>query len=117
MQTDFRNNGGMTAYLRILGAAILRPEKRQGLRVTTQLNREFCEHGGVSSRGKSLVLSQVRCLSTVRSAFHIYPETKPELDHKFSATDPGYKSTRKWNQNVVLAYLHLTKLLPGPVGV
>jgi hypothetical protein len=49
----------MTAYLRILGAAILRPEKRQGLRVTTQLKREFCEHGRVSSQGKSLVLSQV----------------------------------------------------------
>jgi hypothetical protein len=51
----------MTAYLRILGAAILRPEKRQGLRVTTQLKSELCEHGGVSSQGKSLVpvLSQV----------------------------------------------------------
>jgi hypothetical protein len=58
----FKNNGEMTAYLRILGAAILRPEKRQSLRVATQLKREFCEHGGVSSHGKSLggrVLSQV----------------------------------------------------------
>ncbi len=109
----------MTAYLRILGAAILRPEKRQSLCVTTQLKREFCEHGGVSSQGKSLVLSQVRYLRTVRRTVHTYPETKPELDHKFSATDPGYKSTRKWTQYryVVLAYLHLTKLLPGPVGV
>jgi hypothetical protein len=49
----------MTAYLCVLGAAILRPEKRQSLRVTTQLKCEFCEHGRVSSRGKSLVLTQV----------------------------------------------------------
>jgi hypothetical protein len=51
----------MTAYLCVLGAAILRPEKRQSLRVTTQLKSEFREHGGVSSQGtgKSLLLSQV----------------------------------------------------------
>jgi hypothetical protein len=40
----------MTAYLRILGAAILRPEKRQGLRVTTQLKSEFCEQYGMEYR-------------------------------------------------------------------
>ncbi len=48
----FKNNGGVTAYLRILRAAILRPEKRKSLRVTTQLKSEFCEHGGMSSQGR-----------------------------------------------------------------
>ncbi len=79
----------MTAYLRILSAAILRPEKRQGLRVTTQLKSEFCKHGGESSQGKSLVLSQL---------FEYGAQYYSHISWNETGSRIYGKSTRKWTQ-------------------